>query len=116
MSLWADYLSECLGKIVLEAEEGFAVYLYTMWNDRKAVYIEEIYVRPDLRKRGVAASLADAIADVAKEQGCAFLIGSVAPTARGSTASLKVLLSYGFELSHLDAQNNLIIFTKRLDK
>lgn len=100
MSLYADYKQEREGKSVIETEDYFAVYSIS----KDTCYIEDIYVRPILRKTGVARQVADWISVIAKERGCKKLIGSVAPSAKGSNDSLLVLLSYGMTLyaSHHD--------------
>lgn len=113
-SLWAEYLAERTGKQVLECAEGFAVYLFVTWDGESAVYLEDIYVRPDKRKSHVATQMADLVAEMARQKGCTVMIGSVAPNVNGSTRSLKVLLGYGMELARIDPATNLIFFTKGL--
>ena len=107
-SHFAAYTYERLGKSVLEDENGFAVYF--MVND--ACYIEEIYVDREKRKQGIAAQYADKIAAEAKSKGMKCLIGTVKPSAQGSTTSMKVLLAYGFQLE--SAQPDFIFFKKEL--
>lgn len=76
------------------------------------MYIIDIYTVPEERKKGAASILADLVAIAAKEKGCVEMLGTVMPSAKGSTASLKVLLGYGFELK--SACNDAIIFRKDL--
>jgi GNAT superfamily N-acetyltransferase len=106
MSLYADYVKEREGKFIIEDNLGFAVYTIS----GEVCYIVDIYVVPDQRKNGLASSYADLIVEAAKEAGCTKLLGSVDPTTNGATASLKVLLAYGFSLSCID--DNLIYFVK----
>lgn len=108
--MYADYLKERLGDECLILDEGFASYRYLEANGVKSVYIVDIYVRPDFRKAGIAAEMADKICAIAKEKGCTQLIGTVSPTANGATDSLKVLLGYGMKLE--SASQNAIIFRK----
>lgn len=70
----------------------------------------DIYVEHEFRKLGIAAGMADAIADEAKKKGCKEMIGTVVPNAKGSTSSLRVLISYGMHL--LKASDNLIVVKK----
>lgn len=77
-------------------------------------YIRDIYVDPVYRKQNMASKMADIIAETAKANGCTRLLGSVCPAANGSTASLKVLLAYGFSLAGLDTARNLIMFYKEI--
>lgn len=114
MSLWADYMWERLGRSVLERDDGFVIYYDIEWNGEKAVYIQEIYVRPECRKKGLAAEMADGIAEDAISRDIFTLIGSVEPSTEGANSSLRVLLAYGFTVACIDARNNLIMFKKSL--
>lgn len=109
MSLYSDYVAEYTHGHVYETDKGFAEYIFR--ND-KSCYIKEIFVKPEFRKQNVASDIADAIAMLARAQACDRLIGSVVPSARGSTASLKVLLAYGFKLD--SSTNDFILFKKEL--
>ncbi len=108
-SNYGRYIYERLGKSILEDEDGFAVYFCV----NKACYIEEIYVRPEARKSGVAKKYADEISRQAKQNGMEVLIGTVKPSAKGSTTSIKVLLAYGFELE--SCEHDFIFFKKSLE-
>lgn len=107
-SLYAQYIKEREGKGCLETEHGFATY--QVWQD--GVYIEDIYVSPNLRQQGYAAEMADQITEIAKSLDKKFLYGSVSPLANGATQSLKVLLAYGFKLHN--SSPDLIMFVKEL--
>ena len=96
MSLYADYLRERTKDIIIEDQEGFATYRYM--DDLKTVYIIDIYTVPEARHSYHATRLADQIAENARRVGCTSMIGTVVPSAKGSTTSLKVLLSYGMTL------------------
>lgn len=109
MSLYADYLKERTRDSIIETDQGFATYRYT---DEKTVYIVDIYVKPKARRLGVASQLADKIASEAKQRGCTKVLGSVVPSANGSTVSLRVLLGYGMRLD--SCANDFIIFSKEL--
>lgn len=107
MSHFSAYLKEYANKHVLETEKGFATYSFVEPN---TVYLENIYISPLHRDLHNATDLANQVSDIAKEKGCTKMIGSVTPSATNSTASLKVLLSYGMNL--LSSQNDMIFFTK----
>ncbi len=109
MSLYAEYLAERLGDHIIENEKGFATYRYT---DETTVYIVDIYVRPDFRKQGVAGDIADYIMELAKKKGCTKMLGSVVPSAKGSTESIKVLLGYGMSVD--SCTNDFILFRKAI--
>ncbi len=96
--------------LIIESDNGFATYRYV--NDGRSVYIIDIYSSPDIRRTGTASYFADAICKEAKEKGCTEVLGSVVPSAKGSTLSLQVLLGYGMQLSA--ASNDFILFRKDL--
>lgn len=108
MSLFGQYIYERQNKSILEDEFGFATYYF----QGDCCYIEDIYVVKEKRKENLASKYADKIAEEAKSKGMKYLVGSVKPSANGSTTSLKVLLGYGFEL--VSAQEDFIWFKKEL--
>jgi predicted GNAT superfamily acetyltransferase len=106
VSLYAQYIQERLGKHIVESDKGFATYYFI----NEGVYIEDLYVVPEARQSGEATRLADEIASIAKQKGYTKMYGSVKPTSKNSTTSLKVLLAYGFEL--LEAGPDAVILVK----
>jgi len=110
VTLYAEYLAERTDTRILESAKGFVTYQYMP--DGKTVYIIDIYTQPEERKTGRAAAFADLIAAEAKEKGCTEMIGTVVPSTKGATTSLKVLLAYGMTLK--TAGNDLIVFSKEL--
>jgi GNAT superfamily N-acetyltransferase len=107
-SLYAQYVLERTDDGIVETEHGFATFRFL--NEGKTVYIVDIFVVPEARMKGAAAALADTIVGLAKEKGCTEVLGTVVPSARGSTASIRVLLGYGMTLQ--SSTNNLIVFSK----
>ena len=108
--MYADYLKEKTDDMIVETDKGFATYRYM--NDGKSVYIIDIYILPHLRELGAASSIADLIVVGAKAKGCTELIGTVVPSNKNSTDSLKVLLGYGMKL--FSSSQDLIVFKKEL--
>ena len=108
MSFYANYIKEREGFEMVETDRGFATYRIL----GEEVYIRDIYVHSDFRQTGEASRIADMIAEIAKLQGCKHMAGTVCPSAKGSTESLKVLLGYGFKL--FKSQDDFIIFKKEL--
>ncbi len=107
--MYCEYVRERLGKEYVKMDEGFAIYSFM----EDAVYLEEIYVRPELRKSGVATQIADYVAQVGRNQGKKYFVGTVNPSSGGATTSLRVLLGYKMELMpKLD--QGLIWFYKEL--
>lgn len=108
MSLYGEYVKERLGDEIYENQYGFATYRYL--NDKKTVYIVDLYVIPTERKTRVASLFADTICKIAKEQGATELLGTVSPSANAATESLKVLLGYGMSL--VSSTHEMIVFRK----
>jgi predicted GNAT superfamily acetyltransferase len=107
MSLYKDYVAETYGKNVYETDFGFAVYSYPTNN---MVYIEDIYITPDVRQSGAASTIADAIVQEARAIGCTKLLGSVNLTITNPARSMKVLLAYGMRPSNQGP--NILYFEK----
>ena len=112
MSMYASYVRERMGDEIVETEQGFATYRYLKDGGVDAVYIIDIYVRTDFRKNNVASNLADHIVESAKHKGCKRLIGTINPSAKNSTDSLRVLLGYGMELYW--CSQDIITFKKEI--
>jgi GNAT superfamily N-acetyltransferase len=110
MSLYAKYLTERTNDRILETGHGFATY--RIIGDQRAVYIIDLFVESDFRKAGTASQMADEIAKIAKKEGCIKMLGTVAPSAKGSTSSVKVLLAYGMRL--VSSGNDFIVFEKEI--
>lgn len=110
LSLYSRYIEERTNKSVLETETGFATYSFP---DPTTVYLEDIYILPEYRKKSQASVLADEIADLAKAKGCTKMLGSVVPTANNSTDSLKILIAYGMKLD--SCTNNFILLSKGIE-
>ena len=112
MKMYADYIKERLGDEIVIRDEGFATYRHTDFNGIASTYIIDIYVRPDFRKTKIASEMADEITKVACQMGSKQLIGSVVPSAKGSTDSARVLLSYGMSLH--SCTNDFMLFKKEI--
>lgn len=94
MNQLAAYLKERQGVDSIIREEGFATYKI----NGEECYIQDIFVYPDYRKKGIAAEMADDIARIAISQGCKYMTGSVDTTAKGAHESVLVLFAYGFKI------------------
>ncbi len=114
MSLYADYIREREGFETIEDDKGFATYKFNYTRDCDGhcyCYIRDIFVKPEFRRSRAASHYADLISEKARLADFTHLLGSVYIDEEGTT-SLKVLLGYGFKLSHTDG--NLIYFKKEL--
>lgn len=106
-SLYAQYLTERTDDKIVETAEGFATFRLI---SPKSVYIIDIFVLPQYRKNGVASSLAHGIVTEAKRFGCNELIGTVVPSMKNSTESIKALMAFGMSLS--SSSDNLVVLRK----
>lgn len=107
MSLYAEYVRERLGDEIYETEDAFATYRFI---NEKQVYIIDLYVKPEKRKLGLASAISDSIVDIARKHGRSELIGSVVPSAKTSTGSMKAFLAYGMQIQ--SSANDFIVLKK----
>lgn len=110
MSLYAEYLTEKTNDKILEMDFGFATYRHLP--DENATYIIDIYIKPEHRKAGLASVLADQILAESKEIGYSKLLGSVVPSNKNSTDSVRVLLAYKMKLK--SSSNDFILFEREI--
>lgn len=110
MSLFADYIKEREGKNVIENDHGFASY--SINKQTGVCYVQDIYVIPEKRSSGLALQMVNHIVEIAKRDGCKHLMGSVAPSAKNSQNSLRLLIEYGLRLH--SSHDNIIFFIKDL--
>lgn len=112
--MWLNYIRERNPdtKVLELPNEGFATYKYMDMGSGMAVYIEDIYVVPEMRDQNIASKMSKIIQDEAKLDGCIYLLGTVCPSSNNSTASLKVLLAHGMTL--IKSEPDLIWFYKEI--
>ncbi len=100
MSLYSDYINECGVRGIVETEKGFATYQIS----NLECWIPDIYIVPEHRKSKAGSDIADAVAKIAKEQGCKYLSGTVDTQFKEATRSMQVLLGYGFKYNKHDSR------------
>jgi GNAT superfamily N-acetyltransferase len=78
----AENLEEALfgerpaAEVLLGEENGepvcFALFFYNFstWLGRRGLYLEDLFVRPDVRRKGYGRALLVRLAQIAREQGC----------------------------------------------
>ncbi len=108
MDQLAAYFLEREGFDSIVVDGGFATYRI----NGEECYLRDIWVHSENRNRGVASAMADIISVKAKSLGCKYLTGSVDTTKGDPTASVKVLLAYGFQI--FSAVQGGIFFRKDL--
>lgn len=107
--MYKDYLWEREQAEIVEFESGFMVLKVLP----DMLYIQDIYVKPDFRKKGVGKMMLMHAEEVAREIGKTMILGTCCPIAAGSTTSMKSMLATGFELKSCDT--NLIYLVKKLE-
>jgi GNAT superfamily N-acetyltransferase len=108
-SHYANYVAERTNKLIYEDEYGFITYYYLV-NEVAGLMIEDIYVSPEHRRKGVASAMADKLVEKAKELGYTKCWGQVCPAAKNSTESMKVMLAWGLNIHSFS--NNVIFLCK----
>jgi GNAT superfamily N-acetyltransferase len=55
------------------APAGFALYFYSYstWEGRASIYLEDLFVRPEFRGKGIGKALLTRVATIAVAEGCA---------------------------------------------
>ncbi len=107
--MYGAYVKERLNKEYYETAFGFVIYSWYLDN---AIYIEELYIKPESRLEGFGTLMVDEVCEIARKAGKKYLVGSVDPIANGSTSSMKALLAYKMQLWRLEG--NLIFLSKEL--
>lgn len=109
MSLYKAYLTEKTDKFVIETDKGFIVFNFP---DDKTCYIEDVFVLKEHRNSYAGSDLVDQVYSIAKSKNCSKILGSIVPTSKNSTASLKAIMAYGMQLD--SATTNFILFSKEI--
>lgn len=97
-SQFAKYLEETSHKRMFEIEEGFFIYQV----NGKELYVQEVYVDPEFRRLGIASLLDQKAIEIAKENGCEYIKGSVITSSPKATESMKFQLSLGYKIAYSD--------------
>jgi ribosomal protein S18 acetylase RimI-like enzyme len=97
-SLYAQYIKEREGREIIEKRWGFITYKIA----GEECDIDTVYIVPEYRNAKAASSLTESVIEIAKAAGCKTLIGYNDPETDGSSVSMKAMLAFGFELSHID--------------
>jgi GNAT superfamily N-acetyltransferase len=76
---------------------GLVLYFfnYSTWISRKGLYVEDIYVAPEFRRRGVGRALLDHLMEVARKEGCGRMQWMVY---RGNESAIRLYESFGARL------------------
>lgn len=101
--MYSDYLKEIGIAECLEDEKGFMIYSKINGDE---VFIRDLYVRPEFRKKHVATSYVDAVLPECKSQGYKFLRCSVNLSMKPEAVATLLLgyAKYGFKISDQDSE------------
>lgn len=93
--MYKDYIEEQLpNRFVLETSKGFLTY----HTNGEECRLEEIYIKPEFRKNGIASSMYKQMESIGKEHGCTYLKGSIIIGTNNAENSMSCLLKNKFEL------------------
>ncbi len=104
--MFKEYFMELKDLQVYETNEGFILYRITPQH----LYLADVYVKPEFRRNRNSFSMADSLVEVARDAGCQYVLCDVEPSNINATASVKVILAYGFQIA--EAHQDEIIFIK----
>lgn len=105
--MYADYLKE-MGEFKTMYEDDYGFFIYSIQKD--VFYVEEVYIKPEYRRKGVGKMFDEIAQKKAKELDCKSLRGSVLPYTNGATESMKFQLALGYQL---DFCLNGVIYLKK---
>lgn len=115
-SMYARYKEEYENVFTVSNEYGFANYsIEEKDDDFCKIYIQEIYVSPNVRGIKKAHDLADlCIVDAELKTNCIVntLFGSVSFKSKDPIPSMKTILSYGYKLYKIEGE--IIYFYKEI--
>lgn len=108
-SMYRDYVEEQLkNRFVHEFDHGFITY--NIADD--ICQLEEIYIKPSERRKGIASSIYTLMGVVAKKKGCNYLKGSIVIGTNNSENSMMCLLKNDFKLAY--TEGIIIYFLKHI--
>ena len=113
MSLWAEYVKEKYSKESIEEENGFAIYYMIPSNSE--LYVEDIYVRPEFRRKGEFISLIKKLVKVAIDNEAEKVSCFVYLLSNHPEESMLWILKLGFKVSHATQDNRLFFVLQTKD-
>jgi len=111
--MYFEYLREREPEIsVIQHSEGFLLYKDMLLDGELVIYIQDVYIIPEARDSNLATKMALEVEGIASSRGITKILGTVVPSAKGSTTSVKVLIAYGMKL--LSSSDDIIWFIKEI--
>lgn len=106
MSLYAEYIKEVYGKNMIETDELFIIWTI----NGEILYLEDMYIKPELRNKGLGQNALAWIISVARENGCKEILISLMESCKFKNENMQIYLHVGFELHSFKDQ---IIYLKK---
>lgn len=97
--MWAEYWAETGSTVAREYTWGLMAY--SLGPDY--LYIEEMYVRPELRQQGYGLRMVAECVEIARENNKKFLLASVNLSNKTTALSMRSILAAGFYPVRADA-------------
>lgn len=94
LDMFAEYVREREGGIVLKHRHGFAIYK----EQGDLGYLQDVYVLPDYRQTGVGRELVQEAINIAKKSNKKALLTTTDTSANGATESALAILKTGFKI------------------
>jgi GNAT superfamily N-acetyltransferase len=109
--LWADYMHETYRRHTGTVHDETGCLGLITWEPQPdGIWIADVYVRPDARKRGIGRELLWIVEDFAREAGVSRLYGTVSVKTAGWEASVAAQEACGFRLDRIsDTGEGLLI-------
>lgn len=105
MSLWSDCIAERQGHRVIEEPFGFIEFHIV----DKICIVDDLYVVPTERRKGLAWGLADRVSVIAKAAGCTHLWSGIYADSLTANDALRANLAYGFEWKGIDGGRIILL-------
>lgn len=109
LDLFEQYVLEREGGILLKHEHGFAIY--KDYNDTLA-YLQDVYVEPEHRRKGIAKQLLRQAIDIAKKSNKTALLTTTDVGANNAQKSVMTILKSNFKI--LKLENTVIWYIMEL--
>lgn len=106
--MWLDYSKERFGYRQIEEDWGFVCYTIA----KPFIAIQEMYVKPEVRKGQKGTNLLNKIREIGKTEGCSHVWAQVWLSDFNCNETLGTMLRREFRLT--EAHNNRIILTREI--
>jgi GNAT superfamily N-acetyltransferase len=110
MELYRKYLQERESKNIIYDDKSFIVYEI----NPPYVFLKEIYVIPEERKKGITDQLEQKLISLAKEDGCEIIVTSLSFKDNNWQRSKRVIRLRNYKLLRIDKPTRMAYFWKEI--